>query len=230
MTTGERPSTEPSGTRPVRTPNRRSRVLIGAAAAMLVLIFGIGTWVIVGGSEGDDVAAEVSVVLSQYEAWNNGDYDGWSATLTEELAQEETGGGFPYILFNSNQQIEVVEPCRVIGTSPVGESTVQCVTTVRSDFYGPAGIAESVTETFVVNAEGKISSIDSDGECCSAQFEHNRKFWQWLRSAYPDVHEEIKPFDGESLPGWRGDPADMLIAVQYVEEFVAQSDAYPISP
>ena len=32
------------------------------------------------------------------------------------------------------------------------------------------------------------------------------------------------------LPGWRRDPADMFIAVQHVEEFVAQSDGYPISP
>ncbi len=50
------------------------------------------------------------------------------------------------------------------------------------------------------------------------------------RLGYSDVYKEIRPVDFESLPGWQRDPSDMLIAVQYVDEFVAQSDDYPINP
>jgi len=49
-----------------------------------------------------------------------------------------------------------------------------------------------------------------------------------MRDEYPDVYASIQPADLGSLPGWRRDPADMAVAIQYVEEFVAQSDIYPV--
>ncbi len=122
----------------------------------------------------------------------------------------------------------------VIGTSPTGESTVQCLTSIRSDFHGPAGFVDRGTLTVVVNTDSRISSLNSEGTCCEVEFQFNNRFWQWLEVAHPAVYEEIKPEDfasgKESLPGFRRDPAHMLIAIQYVEEFVAQSPDYPIAP
>ena len=198
-------------------------------AAVVVIVAGIGFMVLTQGNEVPPAAPALSVVMTSYEAWNNGDYDGYLATFTVEAAEEEAGD-LTQILMNANQQIEPVEPCRVIETSPTGESTVQCLTTVRNDWNGPAGITDNGTETFVVNAENKISSRDDLTPDFSAYFKFNREFWLWFLMAYPDVYEEIKPIDAESLPGWQRDPSDMLIAVQYVDEFVAQSDDYPISP
>ena len=102
---------------------------------------------------------------------------------------------------NANEQIEIVEPCRVVETSPTGDTTVECSTTRSNDFHGPAGIIENGTDTFVVNADGKISSVESDGDCCIAQFAFNREFWQWLQVAYPAVFEEIRPIDDDHCPG-----------------------------
>ena len=202
---------------------------------MLALVVGLGTWAVFGGSQGEDVAPEVSVVMSQYEAWNNGDVDAYLATFTGELAQDGIDpNGVTAVLLNANAQIEVVEPCRVIETNPVVGSTVQCSITQRDDFRGPAGITEARTDTFVVDLEGLISSVDDTSTCCDAEFEFNNRFWQWLEFAYPAVYDEIKPqdfaFDKESLPGYTQDAAHMLIAIRYVEEFVAQSPDYPISP
>ena len=42
----------------------------------------------------------------------------------------------------------------------------------------------------------------------------------------------MNPGQGSERQTWRGyvteDPSQMLIALQYVEEFVAQSDVYPL--
>ena len=209
-------------------------------AAGVVIVAGIGFLVV---NQGDETAApELSVVIANYEAWNSGDYESYLATFTVEAAQGDWGpaGNYvsgepahnlPQVLMNANSRIELVEPCRVIETSPTGESTVQCLTIERNDWHGPAGITYSATQTFVVNAENKISSVDQHGSCCRDEFAYNAGFWLWLQVAHPDVYEEIKP-DGNSdnLPGWPRDEADMLIAVQYVDEFVAQSDDYPINP
>jgi hypothetical protein len=79
-----------------------------------------------------------------------------------------------------------------------------------------------------------------------AEIEYAVAFWKWLEQEHPDVYTKIKPagrtgngsgVDGH-LPGeglWQSqssregrDPGDMLIALQYVDEFIAQSDDYPI--
>lgn len=211
---------------PPATRLRRNAVV---AAALLALILGVGSWIIVRGN-GDDVAQAVEVVLASIDAQNAGDYDAWAATLTAEVLQDAEAGGLARVLFNANTRIELVEPCRVVGTSPTGESEVLCRTKVTHDYQGPAGLVQMNTDTFVVNADGLIGSIDGESTCCDEEFLFNSRFWLWLSGAYPAVYEDIRPFDRESLPGWRRDPADMLIAVQYVEEFVGQSEHYPLSP
>ena len=35
---------------------------------------------------------------------------------------------------------------------------------------------------------------------------------------------------GRSFPGWRDNPEHMAIAIEYIDEFVAQSDVYPLEP
>jgi len=51
-----------------------------------------------------------------------------------------------------------------------------------------------------------------------------------LSDTYPDVYEDIDPgFITYSGPGFQTqNPEHMLIAVEYVAEFVAQSDIYPL--
>ena len=226
-----------SGNMDVKSPETRGRqeknqhrgwLVAAATFAVILVVAGIGLMVANQSDEDTTVALGLSVVMANYEAFNNGDYDGYLATFTDELAQEQPRiEGWRV----DNEQIEIVEPCRVVETSPTGDTTVECSTTRSNDYLGPAGIIENVTETFVANGDGKISSVENDGPCCIAQWRaFNQGFWQWLQVAYPAVFEEIRPIDFDSFPGWQRDPADMLIAIQYVEEFVAQSDDYPINP
>ena len=82
MATDTRKRTEVTGTRPRREPNRRSRLLVGVATAMLALIVGLGTWAIVGG--GGEAASPQAVVEGYYEALNAGDV----AAIMEFFSEE----------------------------------------------------------------------------------------------------------------------------------------------
>lgn len=100
---------------------------------------------------------------------------------------------------------------------------------VTNDFTGPGGLVDTMTDTFVLTDIGKINlRIQAHDNPFFEQF--NRAFWDWLTVAHPDVYADITPIDNESLPGWDRDPDDMLTALEYVDEFIAQSDMYPISP
>lgn len=207
------------------------RLLVGAAA-VLVLILGLGTWAVIGGDRDAAVEPEVAVVQSAYEALNDGDIDGYFALLTEEAAVRERRE-FQQVLVNMNQQSELAEPCRLIEPTPAGEARVSCTATFSNDFHGPGGLTATLTESFVVTDAGKISLRLATGGNFDPNSDFNADYWEWLMVAHPDVHADIAPFEAGQLPGageLRGEPDDMLVALEYVDEFVAQSDEYPINP
>lgn len=175
-----------------------------------------------------DPEAAVAAVLGAINAYNSGDIDAWVATFAPESREApvaETWGYFDEIFMNANQQLQVVEPCQPIATGP---TVVECTIAVSDDFYGPAGLSGTAPAQFQLNDQLQLIEWNDNQECCDRQFLFNRAFNNWLRDSHPDIYEQIRPFDLESLPGWRTDPADMAIAIQYVAEFVEQSDTYPL--
>lgn len=246
MATDTRSTTEQARTRPARDPNRRSRLVIGVATAALALIVGLGTWAVIGG--GGDVALDpdVEVVQSAIEARNRGDIEAYKASLTGGELDFEEAVHVEEALSYANQKTELVG-CLVTGQSQTGLSIVECESTTTDDFYGAGGIVGSGTMTFFVNEEGKISGIsDETDDIPFVKTEvaiFNNAFWLWLMDAHPAVFDEIAfgPGSRDSIPGLSfpasinfgvddlHDPAEMGIAVQYVDEFVAQSDVYPLS-
>lgn len=238
MATDTQSTTQPIGTQPVREKYWRSRLLIGAAA-VLALIVGIGIWVGTGGDEEAAVSPEVDIVLSAMDARNRGDIEAYKASLTgSELAFEESVR-LAEALSYANSTTELAD-CAVVGNAPTGESIVQCEATTTDDFYGAGGISVSETITFQVTADGKISASESELDNIPWErtelAEFNLAFWSWLMKDHLTVFEEISyPNDLLAIPGLTfdfsdpHDPAEMGIAVQYVDEFVAQSDVYPLS-
>jgi hypothetical protein len=75
-----------------------------------------------------------------------------------------------------------------------------------------------------------IDRHDTGGTCCDREALFGLAFEDWLRTEHPDVYDKIS--NGPSIPGfgYGRDPADMLIALEYVDEFVAQSGTYPLDP
>ena len=98
----------------------------------------------------------------------------------------------------------------------------ECPVTYTDDLIGAAGIELEMTYTWIIGA-GPISSVagsNEDGEAWNRFF---RQFRDWLAVAHPEV-EAAMEFDGsEPLP------ASVATALAYVDEFVAQSDVYPLA-
>jgi hypothetical protein len=81
-----------------------------------------------------------------------------------------------------------------------------------------------VTDGLITNNRSSFSSMRR--EAFSAGFH------RWLSDTYPDVYEQmdLESISG-SAPGFdTKNPELMLTAVEYVEEFVTQSDKYQLNP
>ena len=71
--------------------------------------------------------------------------------------------------------------------------------------------------------------MDFEGTLWTDQkLEFNWAFWTWLRTEHPDIALWMTPTDRNWLPGGEGPATDMTIALEYVDEFIAQSPDYPI--
>jgi hypothetical protein len=171
--------------------------------------------------------AEIAAVLSAIEAKNSFDLDMWLAAF--EGGQR---GGVPIfaekILMNAEERWEVVEPCQVTGETTSGDTVVECLIQDITGFWGVGGISDTKVLRFTVNTDGLISSNDHFGQASKNSF--NQAFHQWLSDTYPDVYYG-GPTPSSNGPGFdTRNPDHMLIAVEYVEEFVAQSEKYPLNP
>jgi hypothetical protein len=100
-----------------------------------------------------------------------------------------------------------------------------------NDFWAVGGISDTEPHTFTVNKDGLISGGEG-GFASTRRDQFNGKFHVWLRDTHPDVWDD-SGFAQLSTngPGFDVRNADlMIVAVEYVEEFVAQSDRYPLDP
>jgi len=183
----------------------------------------------------------LAVVFSAIDARNRGDIAAYKESLTGAEAGVEAHN-LSEALSYANATTELSD-CLVTGKTPSGESIVECESTSTNDFYSTGGIVETGLATFLVTENDKISSVG----CCGSDEDEdipweetelamfNFAFWSWMMDAYPTIFNDIGPYlyDIPGLAAFVGDsrdPAEMLIAVEHVAEFVAQSDVYPINP
>jgi hypothetical protein len=174
--------------------------------------------------------AAIEVVVSALDAKNSFDLDRWLAAF-EGGKRQGTPLFAEEILMNAKQHWEVVEPCQVTGENAAGEAVVECMLSNTDDFWDVGGIFDTKTQTFTVNADGLITSTKNIF-ASNRRDNFNRAFHQWLSDTHPDVYAEMDIGRISSNgPGFDTRDSDhMLVAVDYVEEFVAQSDTYPLDP
>lgn len=227
--------------RTIERKTRRPRTpWIISAAAMLIAVVAIGALIFtMGGS--DDAATEptapvtttraiatdeaaIDVVLASVAARNNGDIDAWMATL----GGEELSGVVAYpdlfeSYFAAKSNVTILEPCKVIGVGLIGETIVQCETSYSDDFLGAGGVLERGASLFYV-LDSKVERWE-DGMVTNDPGDFTSQFWAWFHDTHPDEARAVgAPSDIRALETADG----MTTALQYVDEFVAQSDAYPI--
>ena len=204
--------------------------LIAAAAAVAVLVAG-GLFVIaIPGSETAAPPAgtdPVAVVNSAYDSLNDGDVGGWMEHYTADTFDEQVADLYE-VLAVAGHRKEALEPCREIGETPGGEAQVECSILEVNDFQGAAGITLTLREVFVVNADSRISSADVTvvSMVQPGYYAFAQSFWDWLLVAHPEVHAANRPQLTTHLPD---SPDQMRVALEYLDEFLAQSDVFPVT-
>ena len=221
---------------------RQSRRMIPWVAVAAVAVIIVGATLLLLNQRGADVspadpapesqAPEVGVVLAAIEAYNAGDID----ALIGSFDSESPATGWDWvrdgetryadeIFMNANRVITIVEPCRL---SETVSNAVVCELAEYNDWHGAAGLTFEATSLFTVNEQRLIVGWTDNWSCCTRQWDFHHAFWDWMEVAYPEVYVNIAPATSDGLPGLEADPAHMIVALRYVDEFIAQSEDYPI--
>ena len=177
----------------------------------------------------------VSMAISSIETWNTGDFAAWEALFAADHGEDLI---FSEALMKGGRQIALTGEC-VPTSIEAGETYIDCLVSVDDDFHGAGNVTDSGVMTFRFGNDGLLLGTsdtlwedDSGNKDDPEWAEFNFAFNTWLAGAYPEVFAMIGP--EENVPMWylpgyaSGNPDDMLIALQYVDEFVTQSDRYPL--
>jgi hypothetical protein len=178
----------------------------------------------------------IAVVVSALDAKNSLDLERWLMAF-EGGRRSEIPLHAEEILMNANQQWALVDPCQVTRENADGDTVVECLISNTDDFWGTGGIFDTRAFEFSVNPDGLITSEvgltpNEIGFSSDRRDAFNQSFHLWLRDTHPDVFAEMGlGFTSSNGPGFDArDSTHMLVAVDFVEEFVAQSDTYPLDP
>ena len=177
--------------------------------------------------------AKVVVVEAMVAARNSGDYEAWRSSFITRFpfifgsqVTDEAELEWQHSQMAANDVWTITGECRLTGAS----TGITCPMELRNEFHGPAGLYFVVPEMrLMFNGAGELTGVTADDyEIAGDPAEYNAAFDAWLAEAHPEVHASFGPrVEGENgLPN----PEDMPTALEYVDEFIAQSDIYPLSP
>jgi hypothetical protein len=112
--------------------------------------------------------------------------------------------------------------CEPAGVESPGLRVV-CDLLIEHPSYDVSGVQVAGSIGFVIAADGTIveNSYAMDWQTLIS---FNSEFKRWMQEAHTDIHEQITWLD--EVPIASAD--DQATVAQYYEEFVAQSDVYPI--
>lgn len=171
-----------------------------------------------------------ALVESLFAAYNAGDMDTW-------FLWRESGTGSPAVsdyLLAVGSSIDV-EQCtyRGVGVWQVdGPDTghgFDCEVTQTDDLLNAAGIALEMTYNWVIGADPE-SSQGGSNEDFRFVTEFMSEYRDWLAANHPEVEADLQygPGIGLGLPVYPL-PASVPTALDYIDEFVAESDVYPLT-
>lgn len=196
-----------------------------------------------------DAEEALAVVEAAFAAFNSGDMDTWALwrepgpPLVEEVP---TGADFDYELAVGSRLD--VDQCTYRGfeewrlpDGPLTGHGIECAVTQTDSVLQDAGIELEMTYLWVIG-EDPESSIGGSNEDWTAPIDFYTEFFNWLSVTYPDVFaatavEEFRvPFDPDNPDPEAGPivefipvPEGVPTVLEYVDEFVAQSETYPLT-
>lgn len=219
-----------------RPTGRLRGMTIAVGTAALTLLLFSATLVLLQGESGTSAPAvsdpgPIRSVESAYTALNMGDIDQWLAHFSDDaliFGQTKPVTEKLYaVLSAANYKATPTEFCEQLEPETPGESLVACTITETNDFHGGGGISLTREEVFVVDEQGLITGATARVLTFTqpGYYTFNQAFFDWLRTAHPAVHAEIRPTITTHLPA---EPEHMQAALEFLDEFLAQSERYPI--
>ena len=199
-------------------PHRRRNLVLALGTAAVIVVAVVVGIAIAGSDSGEEVAATPPIQVAEQimeahiaggpiamlEFFESGyaDIERPSQEVFQILNERIIDGEF---------RCEETRPGRVLRRTPT-----------TNDFHSAGGIDPDVTWTFTFNEASEVVGLQGVAGQVGQIRDYNDAFTAWLLETYPDV----------AGPGYvpTADPASAEIAVRYVNEFVAQSDDYPIGP
>lgn len=180
------------------------------------------------GSDAALFAQQVATIEAMVEARNSGDYEVWRSYFPAErpviwanTIEDDSELDWQRSYMAANETWTITAPCQSRG------SGVSCPMTLVHDFFAPAGLFFRTTVDFEFNGDGEISYLGTGSwEIAGDWGEYTEAFDTWLLEAHPEVHARMGP----RVEGENGLPSadDMPEALEYVNEFIGQSDIYPL--
>ncbi len=207
--------------RSIERPRRRRGWIVVLVLLVLLAVAG-GVLLFVLSGDGDD---PVDVVERAWDAWNDGDvelYDSLFAPGTGFYGQEYS---LPYVEFNMGIESHIDYECAAQENAP---QLVDCTWTTTDGLYTPAGIVDvgngiARVEDGIITAWGSDIDYDDPNNIERHWNAYTFRLKQWLRAEHPDVADQVVL--GAAFVKSREAGA---LLIQYVPEFLAQSDDYPL--
>ena len=216
----------------------RNRMAYGLTSLLVVVVAGLGIWWFgfrsVAGpvdSVEDSIAAlndaDVSAALEAYAS------DVTPADLSLLTLPTQTVREFFEYSATTNERTTVVEACEEYVAD-----VVQCTLRHEDDLMRAAGLAPVLTHTYRMNDEGLITQENVTGDGTWEYLDFYTAYARWLVDAHPDAYVEVFG-QGERTADEPGTQRVALaplltaetapILLEHIDEFVAESDLYPVS-
>lgn len=165
----------------------------------------------------------VAAVEELAAAFNAADLDAFLARFESEtaiLGVRWTDAPDVYAALMAADQRYELEDCGPAGIS--GETlAVECQITVL-DSPGNSGIEPSGTITAKIAIDGRIRSLSNTIDWAPGM-EFRSAFKMWLAEAHPEVHDPVR-WLLDTIPS----ADDYELVAPYYDQFIAQSDTYPV--
>lgn len=234
----EPPALAENTVRPTKRQLRRRWPGWSVAAVAFVAVIGFGvTGALLRSSsvaelsQDDSLASRTAAIEAMVEAHNSGNFTAWRAHFVADRpnilrgpVQDESELDWQRSLMAANEVWTLDGECR---PDPNHADWITCPMTMTNDFWSPAGVILTGEIRFVVGQDGLLREMSIVTSTVTGDpLEFVTMFDQWLAQAYPDVHASFG--QGVDGVGTMPNPDDMPRALQYVDEFIAQSDLYPI--
>ena len=175
-------------------------------------------------------SAALALVESLFAAYNSGDMETWF--MWREGGNVEPGDGDYEIAVGSRLD---VKQCVSRGygewhmDGPLIGYGFDCEVTQTDLLLGAAGIELEMTYNWVIGPEGPEASLGGSNEDFEFVSAYLAEYRAWLGANYPEVEASVQYGEdgGEDAPF--PSPEGVPTVLEYLDEFVAHSDVYPLT-